>query len=410
MRIQGNMLDTSILKSLLKHEFFEQNKQRLNQKLFADEIRSLYTVLESAHSRFEHDLTSHELLKIWEIENPVATKAEKEDVKDLITIVESEPDFSDDVASDIISKLWMRDVGKRIATLGLEINEGNPLALQRVVDLVERYSDGFDEDEFGPDTSQDIDELKAELDDSARARFNIEQLARHVVGINRTEFGIIFATPNTGKTAFCVSLCLSPGGFVDQGFKVSILGNEEATKRTVVRAYSAASGLTKEEVFNDSEKAKVLYKARARGLITFKDTQDFDLDMIDRYIARKAPDIVFIDQLDKVMINGNFNASHERLREIYRRTRELAKKHNCAIFGISQASAEADGRTRITYTMMEGSKIGKAAEADLILGIGKQDLEEDDNMRFITVSKNKISGWHGTITCQIQPEISRYVD
>ena len=88
----------------------------------------------------------------------------------------------------------------------------------------------------------------------------------------------------------------------------------------------------------------------------------------------------------------------------------MAKKHNCAIFGISQASAEADGRTRLTYTMMEGSKIGKAAEADLILGIGKQDLEEDDNMRFITVSKNKISGWHGTITCQIQPQISRYVD
>ena len=44
----------------------------------------------------------------------------------------------------------------------------------------------FDEDEFGPDTTLDIDELKAELDDSARAKFNIEQLSRHVVGINRT--------------------------------------------------------------------------------------------------------------------------------------------------------------------------------------------------------------------------------
>ena len=201
------------------------------------------------------------------------------------------------------------------------------------------------------------------------------------------------------------SLCLSPGGFVDQGFKVAILGNEEATKRTVVRAYSAATGLTKEQIFEDTDKAKVIFKARSRGLISFKDTQDFDLDMIDRYLARKAPDIVFIDQADKVMIGGNFNASHERLRELYRRLREMAKK-NCAIFGISQASAEADGRTRLTYTMMEGSKIGKAAEADLILGIGKQDLEEDDNMRFITVSKNKISGWHGTITCQIQPQIS----
>lgn len=408
--MQGNMLDTSILKSLLKNEFYEQNKGRLNSKLFDDEIRSLFSVLKSAHDTYQHDLTSKELYKIWELDNPVSTRAEKAEIQDIISHIDAEPEYSDDIASDIIQKLWVRNLGKRVSLLGLELNEGNVQALSKLQDVLAKHADGFDEDEFGEDTTQDIDILKEELDDGARAKFNIEQLARQVVGINRQEFGIIFANPNVGKTAFICSLALSPGGFIDQGFKVAFLGNEEATKRTVVRAYSATTGLTKENIFADTEKAKVIYKARTQGLVSYRDTQDFDLDKIDRYLARKNADIVFIDQADKVMIGGNFNASHERLRELYRRLRELAKKHNCAIFGVSQASAEAEGKTRLSYTMMEGSKIGKAAEADLILGIGKQDLEEEDNLRYITVSKNKISGWHGTITCQIQPDISRYVD
>jgi hypothetical protein len=63
---------------------------------------------------------------------------------------------------------------------------------------------------------------------------------------------------------------------------------------------------------------------------------------------------------------------------------------------------------------MEGSKIGKSAECDLIIGIGKHeagDVEDSeiDTARYLTVSKNKLSGWHGTVICNIEPKVSRYV-
>lgn len=402
------MLDTAILKSLLNNEFYEANKGKLSRRLFADEIRSLFSVIQKAHERYEHNLTSKELLKIWEIENPVSTRAEKSDIEDVIRIIDLEEEYNPLVSSDIIEKLWQRDFGKRLATAALEIQEGNIDAFQKVQDLFARYSDGFAEDEFGDDTTLDIDDLKSDMDNSNRAKFNIPTLAECVYGIQREEFGIVFATPETGKTAFVVSLSLAPGGFVDQGFRVAILGNEESTRRTVVRAYSAATGMTKDEILADTEKAKAIMYARCRNSISFKDTQDWDLDKIERYIQRKKADVVFIDQADKISISGNFNASHERLRELYRRLREAAKKCGCAIIGISQASAEAEGCTRLSYTMMEGSKIGKAAEADLIIGIGKADLQEDDNLRYLTVSKNKISGWHGTKIVSINPDISRY--
>ena len=76
-------------------------------------------------------------------------------------------------------------------------------------------------------------------------------------------------------------------------------------------------------------------------------------------------DVLILDQGDKIQINGNFNSSHERLRELFRRMRELAKRQQVALITVSQASAEARGKTRLSGFDMEGSKIGKMAELDL---------------------------------------------
>ena len=86
-----------------------------------------------------------------------------------------------------------------------------------------------------------------------------------------------------------------------------------------------------------------------------------------------------------------------------------------AINDVKESSkADAEKKSRLSFTMMEGSKIGKAAESDLILGLGRHNAEmetnEPDHTRFVTISKNKLSGWHGTIICNIEPEVSRYVE
>jgi replicative DNA helicase len=175
----------------------------------------------------------------------------------------------------------------------------------------------------------------------------------------------------------------------------------------------AWSGMTKEEIIKDPRSARNKFKAIEDRLI-MNDVQDWDLTKIEAYISMQKPDVLIIDQGDKVHISGNYSASHERLRELYRSLREVAKRYNCALLTVSQASADAKGRTRLSPFDMEGSKIGKAAETDLIIGIGKHeagdvDDSEPDTTRYLTVSKNKLSGWHGTIICNIQPEISRYV-
>jgi hypothetical protein len=81
------------------------------------------------------------------------------------------------------------------------------------------------------------------------------------------------------------------------------------------------------------------------------------------------------------------------------------------VIAISQASAEAHDRDHISFNMMENSKTGKAAEADLIIGIGNNTSNDPTNTnRILNVSKNKITGWHGDPTVKINRYISRYDD
>jgi hypothetical protein len=81
---------------------------------------------------------------------------------------------------------------------------------------------------------------------------------------------------------------------------------------------------------------------------------------------------------------------------------------------MSQLSADAEGKIILNQAMMEGSRTGKAAEADLMILIAKnppkQDSpeEEEDLQRHLNVVKNKLTGWHGSRICTLNYKIGRY--
>ena len=79
---------------------------------------------------------------------------------------------------------------------------------------------------------------------------------------------------------------------------------------------------------------------------------------------------------------------------------------------MTQLSAEAEGRTTLNQSMMEGSRTGKAAEADLMLLIGKaatvEGQDEDSPLRHVNIVKNKLNGWHGMVNCELDYLTARY--
>mgnify|MGYP001307293617 CR=1 FL=1 len=80
---------------------------------------------------------------------------------------------------------------------------------------------------------------------------------------------------------------------------------------------------------------------------------------------------VVLDMGDKFAKTQGFARQDEALKANAVHARMIAKQHKCAIFYMSQLSAEAEGKIILNQSMMEGSRTGKAAEADLMILIAK---------------------------------------
>ncbi len=379
--------------------------------IFDEACLNLYSIIQQAHSKYNHDISPADIAAMWTVNNPTATRTETENFKDTLEVLSTSDVLSMDIAKDVIERLWLQETFREIAQLSINASEGSTAIIPEIYEKVDRVQKGLvDEDDLGDPVTDDIHELLASASDASRWQFNIESLSRCVYGIGPSEFAVIFARPETGKSSLCISLAAAPNGWCQQGAKVLMLGNEESMMRTRLRAIQAWNGWTPKKVEADPDAAIARFAA-IKDRFIMRDVQEWDLSMVERYINRFQADIVIIDQLDKVNIEGTYASSHEKLREVYRKSREMAKRQECALLAVSQASADAEGRTRLDFSMMENSKTGKAAEADLVIGVGKHAQSDDgepNTMRFLNVSKNKLSGYHGVIPCNLL-ENGRYV-
>jgi hypothetical protein len=222
--------------------------------------------------------------------------------------------------------------------------------------------------------------------------------------------GQVAISGNCGKTAFVVSLVFHPEGWAKQGAKVAYFGNEEQAFRTKKRGMCCYSGIPESD-WEDKKEGVIQKYAEIKNNVYVLDVVGMSTDKMEKWIAKHRPDIVIIDQLDKVRTAGKYNSGHEELRALYTQAREISKKYNCAIIGVSQASADAEGKLYYGFDMLEGSKTGKAAETDLIITIGKQGFAtsqgEDNGFRVANICKNKLTGWHGNVSFMLDSPISR---
>lgn len=406
-------MDNSIIKTLLNHQFYLDNKHKLSKKLFSDEIEELYELVVDAHSTYKHDLSSKEIFHLWKDKNPTATRTEVNAVEGVIQNIENSDSISEDIASHILEGLWKREIGRKIAQYGIELSEGREGSYEKIKQTIELNEKGFMPDQFQAEITKDLEELLEVTSADNRFKFNINSLQRAMDGIGPMDFGIIFARPETGKTAFVVSLACAPGGFCDQGARVFYGGNEEDPRRTMVRAFQACSGMTKQEILINPQVAIEAFE-KIKNNISMMQINDWTLNDLEVYLECNNYDIAIIDQLDKLpIVLDKDMPTHEKLKHQYSRTRSLGTKTSTGIIGVSQASFIADGKTIITPDMMENSRTGKYAEADFIIGVGKQEDSPDGSpnpMRYLTIGKNKITGVHGTVTCKLEAQISRYVD
>ena len=393
-------------------EFYDEHRgSKCPNRLFSTDVRKIKVCIDDAMDRYERTVLPDEIEALFMSNNPTLTTAQKASYHSLFVQIKREQPMGSDVAQEVLSKLFQQVIGEDVANIGFDMVNGDGNTLEKLRNLLESYGD-----DFIPNLNIEWDDItietlmaKAELE--AKWAFNIPSVTRLVEGVSGGQLIEVGARPNTGKTSFHASLIAAPGGFAHQGAKCIILCNEEPTHRVGARYLTAAAGMSAREVKGNMGKAKAMYEPVMKN-IKIKDAGGRDMSWVESVCKSENPDILVLDMGDKFGVAGNYARPDEALKACAIYARQLAKTYDCAVFYMSQLSADAEGRSQLNQSMMEGSRTGKAAEADLMILIGKSPTvegeQEDSPVRNINIVKNKLNGWHGIIDVELDYQTARY--
>ncbi len=392
--------------------FYDEHRgAKCPDRLFSKDVRKIKQALDSAMTTYERTVTPDEIEALFMSGNPSMTTAQKQAYSSLFNGIKREQPMGEDVAQEVLSKLFQQVVGEDIANLGFDYVNGSQSTLEPLRNILEQYGDDFTPNLNIQWEDISIDALLSKNDLEASWNFGIPSLTRVVEGVNAGHLIEVGARPNTGKTSFHASLIASPGGFAHQGARCIILCNEEGPHRVGARYLTAATGMTMHQVKENPQRAQELYSP-VRKHIDIKDASNRDMAWVESVCKSYKPDIVVLDMGDKFARSQGFARPDEALKANAIYARQIAKSHNCAMFYMSQLSAEAEGKVILNQSMMEGSRTGKAAEADLMVLIAKnppiEGQEEEGPERHLNVVKNKLTGWHGNVTCNLDYKTARY--
>ena len=404
------MMELALIKTLLDRNFYDQHKGiRCPDKIFSKAVRKIKQALDGAMEAYDGDLTVADLEAVFNRMNASMTTATRGAYEDLFKRIAITEPIKEEIAQDTLSQLFQQHVGDRVANLGFDFVNGTEDSLEPLRLLLEEYKN-----DFTPNLRVDWDDnrldtiLDATLLESSWG-FNISSLARRVEGVSGGHLVLVGARPNTGKTSFHASLIAASEGFAHQGAKCIVLCNEEAYTRVAARYISASANMTMKEVRENKALAHKRYEPIRKNVL-FKDSTGKGMAWVESVVKQEKPDIVVLDMGDK-FADISSERSDITLKTAAIHARNIAKQYDCCVIWMSQLSAEAEGKAYLNQSMMEGSKTGKAAEADLLVLIGKTQQAAGasaDPVSYLNLAKNKLNGYQGTITCVLDGSRSIY--
>lgn len=216
---------------------------------------------------------------------------------------------------------------------------------------------------------------------------------------------VLYAYTEVGKTLFAINMV---AGFIHQKKRVLYICNEEPVMDVLLRAITRLTGMNKYEVKDDPDKAQALLDKRGYELLVAVPLSPGDFGTIDSLVTEHNPDVVVLDQLRNINVKQDNRT--QALEKAAIEARNLAIRRRVLVVSLTQAGDSANGKRYLGKGDIDGSNVGIPGQADVMIGVGADSEMEQQNLRMISLSKNKMSGNHDPITVAIDPAISRVVD
>lgn len=400
-----------VILSLLKKEAFNRYYATALKVTRSEPLSDILRALNVIHEKSESDLTIDDLII------GLGTCYPQKKSEGLIQIVESwaGTEYSEELLTTYLEEEYKKSSCYDIALTALEYSEGRG-NYDKVLAAVERLdTQPVQQDyEFASDSIRELKEVKISR---GGYRWRLKTLNRLLGHLPRGSFGFLFARPDSGKTTFLASEITYMARQMQEGETVLWIANEEPVENVKVRTLQAVFGKTEAEIFAEEDRYQAAYNKHYGGRLKISgDPMLNNRKAIEDAIKRFNVKILVLDQLDKV---GGFKQDDRQdltLGTIYKWARDTATKMDVAVIGVTQAGASAEGKKYLRMVDVMNSNTAKQAEADWILGIGKD--TDNENIRYLHTPKDKLplsdgkdpNMRHGYAEVMILPDIARYQD
>lgn len=393
-------LENQVLGYILNKDFYDRVKNIVTRDMFEGRMVTIFDSISYSHKQYAVNLQPRQLAAVVADRNPAMPSSAMQEIYQIIDTLPDKISDTTELEYDVVKNFWVRDRARQIGEKAIAIFTGESEHFGELKTLIDMVEDGRMSDKTTyTEVTHGLSDLFSQETAEPDFPFDWDILANRLPGMDRGGLGIIFARPETGKTTFCSFLAAK---YIKQKQKVVYWANEEEAAKIKRRILQSYFEMTTDELRSSSAEFDARYLAEIDPYLTVMDAVGMSMDELNEYAQLNEPDVMFCDQLDKFRVEGNFSRGDERLKETYVLAREVAKRNKLLVWAVSQASYDGHDRQFIDYSMMDNSKTGKAGEADVIIGIGKTGTSEEENtVRHICISKNKVNGWHGMETCHI---------
>jgi replicative DNA helicase len=411
------LLEIILVKQILEYEKYTKYFEYINKEQLKSNYKELYNItvtLTEFYNKYKKDITIDELEIFFYSQRPALKDKDKQVY---INIFEQIRGVSVDssIIEEILLQMKQRQEAFSLSELAYEVSQGKA----KFIDLITKshaleHEEKLDEVDLSVFVTDDLGELYEHNVKQKGLRWRLGTLNKMLGSLRKGDFGFVFARPESGKTTFLASEV----SYFSQQCTAPILwfNNEEQGSKVMLRIYQATLGLSLTELFANLNKHKQDYYELTKGNIKLYDSGNISKSDVERLVYQLKPTCIIFDQIDK--IKGFVNDREDlRLGSIYQWARELAKEY-CPVIGVCQADGSAEGRRWLTMENVANAKTSKQAEADFIIGLGKEHTDGMEYIRHIHISKNKLMGdadsepsmRHGKADVIIKPEIARYED
>lgn len=213
---------------------------------------------------------------------------------------------------------------------------------------------------------------------------------------------VVYARPETGKTALCISIA---AGFARQGSMGLYFTNEDRPQDIMLRLISNLTGWTRSQILGNREEAIALARANGLDNIRIISMAPGTPRQIEAYLKKHRPAWIVIDQLRNVAVKSDSRVNQLEMAATF--ARNMAKKYSIVVVSVTQAGDSANNKAILDMGDVDFSNTGIPAQADVMIGMGVTPALDQEGVRMISLPKNKLGGDHSNFLVRIHPFLSR---